>query len=459
MRIVVENGVVTSPQGTVEQDLLIEGGTITARGERGGFADVSADRRIDAAGLHVLPGVIDPHTHFGLGGEDDWESESVSAAIGGVTSVLNYVMTSGDYDEAIQQEVRLAQAQSVVDFGLHVCPCMPEHLDAFDDYVDDHGVTSFKYFMHFRGSEGAYLDISGSDDGFLFRYLQKAAARPQVTANIHAENIEVVWRLRELLTQDEDGGLLEFEATRPDFVEAEATFRAGMLGAVAGARTYVVHMSSKLGLESMKALRGIYPQAELLVETCPHYLTHTSASPVGVLAKVNPPLRFDADLEALWEGLLDGTIQTVGSDHAARNREAKSTSVWKSPAGMPGAQTILTVLLSEGYHRRGLSLERIVELTATNPADIFGLERKGRLEPGYDADLILVDLDRTKVVDQDTWGHRPGRFNLFEGWEMTGWPVLTMSRGTILVEDGEVRTAPGRGQYLSRTSTVVADAG
>jgi dihydropyrimidinase len=455
--LIVENGLVVTSHGVVANDLLIRGGRIVARSARGTFGDQRVDRTIDAMGLHVFPGVIDPHTHFGLGGDEDWETESASAAIGGVTTVLNYVMSSGDYHEEIEKERALADARSVVDYGLHVCPCEPEHLDEFHTYVDREGVTSFKYFMHFRGTEGAYLDISGSDDSFLFRYLQKAAERPGVTANIHAENIEVVWHLREQLQQAEDGGLPAFEASRPDFVEAEAAFRACMLGSVTGARTYVVHMSSKLGLEAMRAIRGLYPAAELLVETCPHYLTHTVESPVGVLAKVNPPLRFDGDVEALWQGLADGSIQTVGSDHAARSREAKSVSVWKSPAGMPGAQTILTVLLSEGHHRRGLSLERIAEVSATSPAEIFGLEGKGRLEPGYDADLVLVDLDRGRVVDAETWGSRPGRFNLFEGWHMRGWPVLTMSRGEVIAQDGRVVADPGRGAYLFRSSATVAD--
>lgn len=452
MEIIVEHGTVVAPDGVARQDILIRDGVIAALLKPGASADIAADERIDASGLHVFPGVIDPHTHFGLGGDEDWAEETKSAVFGGVTTVLNYVMSSGEYAEAVAKEHALAGAGSLVDYGFHICPCMPEHLEKFDSYIDELGVTSFKYFMHFRGSEGAYLDIAGSDDSFMFNYLQRAAARSNVTANIHAENIEVVWRLRGQHVQTEQDGLREFEASRPDFVEAEAAFRATMLGSEVGARTYVVHMSSKLGLDAVEAARRLYPSAEIFLETCPHYLTHTADTELGVVAKVNPPLRYVKDRDALWDGLASGAIQTVGSDHCARPRSAKEGGVWKASAGMPGAQAILTVMLSEGHHRRGLSLERIAEVTARNPADIFGLERKGRLAPGFDADVLLVDLDAERTVDATTWSSRPGRYNIWEGWRMRGWPVMTMSRGEILMRSGELVTEGGRGRFLCRKS-------
>jgi dihydropyrimidinase len=451
MDYIIEHGLVVTPEGVAAQDLLIDDGRIVARAAPGALAHVETAHRIDATGLHVLPGVIDPHAHFGLGGEEDWAEETKSAVMGGVTTVLNYVMTSGSYEEEVARELELAGSGSMVDFGFHVCPCMPDHLERFDSYVDDLGVTSFKYFMHFRGEEGAYLDIAGSDDAFMFEYLQRAAGRKGVTANIHAENIEVVWRLRQQHEQRPEDGLVEFEQSRPDFVEAEAAFRASMFGSEVGARTYVVHMSSKLGLEAMESVRRIYPEAELFVETCPHYLTHTADTELGTIAKVNPPLRSAEDREALWRGIAAGTVQTVGSDHCARPRSAKEGSVWKASAGMPGAQAILTVMLSEGHHKRGLSLENIVRVTAENPARIFGLERKGRLDPGYDADVILVDLAAERVVDDTTWGTRPGRYSIWEGWNMRGWPVMTMSRGEVIMERGELRGEGGRGRYLSRS--------
>jgi dihydropyrimidinase len=451
MDTIIENGNVVTPEGVSKLDLLIDGGRIVGRASPGTLRDLSAGERIDADGLHVFPGVVDPHTHIGLGGEKDWGTETTSAAIGGVTSVVNSVITSGSYHEAVARELELAGSQSYVDYALHLCPCMPEHLEEFDDYISRYGITSFKYFMHFRGDEGAYLDISGTDDSYLFAYLKKAAAHRGVTANVHAENIEVVWQLRAALERREDDGLVEFEASRPDFVEAEAAFRAMMLGSVAGARTYVVHLSSKLGLEAIPAVGGIYPYAELFVETCPHFLTHTVDSALGSLGKINPPLRRTEDVEALWEGLASGAIQTVGSDHAARTREQKTGDIWKIPASFPGSPTILTVLLSEGHHRRGLPLERIAEVSAAEPARIFGLgDRKGRLEPGYDADVVLVDLDNEREIVADTWGAKEGRFNLFEGWRMRGWPVRTIARGTTIVAGGELLEKPGRGEYLSR---------
>lgn len=450
MDLIVENGLVVTPERVAAYDLLIDDGKIAAWSRPGALRDAAVDRRIDASGLHVFPGVIDPHTHFGLGGEDDWEKESESAAIGGVTTVLNYVMTSGSYEEAVEKELELAGSKSCIDYGLHLCPCTPPHLDQFEDYLSRYGVTSFKYFMHFRGNEGAYLDISGTDDSYLFRYLKKAGEYRGVTANIHAENIEVVWHLREALQQSEDS-LAAFERSRPDFVEAEAAFRALLLGSIAGARTYIVHLSSKMGLEAIEAARGIHPEAQLFAETCPHYLMDTANSGVGSLAKINPPLRYEDDVDALWEGLASGRIQTVGSDHAARSRDQKTGNIWKVPAGFPGSQTILTVLLSEGYHRRGLPLETIARVSALNPGRIFGVgDRKGRLDPGFDADLVLVDLDAERDVTADTWGSREGRFSILEGRRLRGWPVTTISRGSLLLEDGEFVGGRGRGEYLSR---------
>ena len=143
MDTIIEHGLVVTPQGIEQQDLLIDGGRIIARTAPGAMAGLEVANRIDAGGLHVLPGVIDPHAHFGLGGDEDWAEESKSAVLGGVTTVLNYVMTSGSYQEEVARELELAGAGSMVDYGFHICPCMPDHLEQFDTYVDELGVTSF----------------------------------------------------------------------------------------------------------------------------------------------------------------------------------------------------------------------------------------------------------------------------------------------------------------------------
>ncbi len=220
---------------------------------------------------------------------------------------------------------------------------------------------------------------------------------------------------------------------------------------------YVVHMSAALCLDEVRSARARWPELRVYVETCPHFLTHTSESKLEppTLGKINPPLRHPADVEALWTGLADGTVDTVGSDHAARRKEKKTGTIWSSAAGFPGTGAILPVLLSEGHHRRGLPLERIVELTSLNPARIFGLHpRKGHLGVGADADLVVVDLARERVCDGTTFQSHAD-YSLYDGWTLRGWPVLTMLRGEVIAEEGRVVGRPGAGRYLARTARPV----
>jgi dihydropyrimidinase len=330
-------------------------------------------------------------------------------------------------------------------------PATAQHLEEFDDYIRDLGVTSFKFFMSFRGEEGAYLGIPGSDDGYMFEYLRKVASHPGAVANVHAENIEVVWRLRKEVQESGADGLPAFDASRPDFTEAEALARAAFFGRVTGAPVYIVHTSAGMTVEEAKVART-RGDSPLYLETCAHYLTHTRDSEQGSLVKANPPLRGAADVEALWAAVFDGTIQTIGSDHSGRHRSKKQGTIWQAANGLPGVGSQLTVLLSEGHHKRGLPLERIVELTATNPAKIFGVHpRKGAIAAGSDADIALVDLDEVRTVTPTTWGGA-SEYSPYEGWDLRGWPVATLLRGQYSYRDGEVVSAPGTGEYIFRTT-------
>ena len=443
----IAGGTVVLEDGHHEVDVAVAGGKVAALLPRG--HGESAAETIDASGLLVLPGLIDPHTHIGLGGEDDWRTESRSAVRGGVTTVVNYVMGSASYFEQVQVEHEHAQRLSCIDYALHVVPCAQVHLEELHRYADELGVTSFKFFMSFRGTEGAYLGIEGTDDGFLYEYLRLVGERPGAVANVHPENIEVVWRLRDEAKASGLEGLAAWDASRPDFVEAEAISRAAFYADLLGAPLYVVHVSAERCIHEIHAARAKSKGTPLYVETCPHYLTHTVDSPIGSRAKVNPPVRHAHDVEALWQALADGTIQTVGSDHAGRHFSFKDKDIWSASAGMPGIASILGVLLSEGHHKRGLPLEKIVSLTSAKPARIFGLgPRKGTLAPGADADLVLVDLDAERTVDDDTWESGSG-YTIYNGWTLKGWPTLTMRRGDVLFRDGEVDAEPGTGEYLA----------
>ncbi len=449
--LLIRGGEVVLPSGVERLDIGVDDGKIVAllspRSD-----DMLATETLDATGLCVFPGVIDPHTHFGLGGDQDWLTESRSAAIGGVTTVINYVMGGASYFEQVPREHETADKLSIVDYALHVVPCTQTHLDELHRYSSELGICSFKYFMNFRGNEGAYLGVKGTDDAFLVEYLKRVGEIDGLVANIHPENIEIVWALRQQVRESGLDGLAAWDAARPDYVEAEGIVRAAFYADLARAPLYVVHVSAASCLDEIRHARARPRRAPLYAETCPHYLTHTVDSSCGTRAKVNPPIRHAHDVAALWDALSDGTIQTVGSDHVARHVSFKDDDIWSASAGMPGAGSILTVLLSEGYHRRGLPLERIAELTAGNAADIFGLAPvKGRIAPGADADLVLVDLAAERAVDAGTWQSAAG-YNLYEGQTLKGWPTLTLRRGEVLVRDGEVVAPSGTGTYLGRRS-------
>ncbi len=426
-------------------DVAISGQHIAAVLAPGERAD--AEEVIDASGLHVLPGIVDPHVHFGLGHPDDWETESRAAAQGGITTVRNYIQSTRSYTLEEPEERARAAAQSVIDWVTSPIIMNEEHLSELPRYIAEHGIETFKYFANFKGREGAYMGVEGTDTGFFFALCRAVAADPRALIAVHPENIETIWRLTAEVISTGREELAAYSDARPDFAEAHDIFTALLFARVTGCRMYLPHVTSRLALDVIARQRG--DGSTIYVETCPHYLTHTALSPIGSLAKVNPPLRADDDCEALWSAIADGSIVAVGSDHNSRPRAKKQGPVWTASAGFPGVNTLLPVMVSEGHHRRGIPLRRIVEVLSGNPAQILGLApRKGAIAPGADADLVLVDLDREATVDSADSDSRSD-FSIYDGWKMRGWPVLTIRRGSIIVRDGEVIAAPGTGRAVS----------
>ncbi|MBI4504122.1 MAG: amidohydrolase family protein [Chloroflexi bacterium] len=451
-QLLIRGGTVVSPgQGMFPADVVVEDGRIAAL--LAPSSGASAARVIDAAGRYVMPGVIDPHLHIGLGnGHDEWASETRSAAAGGVTAVFHFLMASSSYLPLYQETREAADPRAHVDYGFHLVPCAPVHLEEMPRYVEA-GVTSFKYFTSFRGDEGSHLNLAGTDDGYLYTYFEQVARYDGALAAIHPENIEVVWQLRKRLQEAGRDDLPAWDESRPDFVEAECCYRTLFYAKQTGAPIYLVHISGAMPLDEIRAWRARFPGARVYAETCPHSLTRTKDDPIGSLGKINPPLRTRSDVEALWAGIADGTIDTIGSDHAARRRERKTGNIWKTSAGFPGTATILPVMLSEGVHKRGLSLLRVSEVCSANVARIFGLyPRKGSLQVGADADLVLVDLDLERTVTPEVF-QSYADYSLYDGWKLKGWPVMTVLRGEVIMESGQVVGRPGYGRYLARRAT------
>lgn len=448
--------VILPGRGQMACDIAVRDGRIAALLAPG--EPCAAATALEARGLVVLPGAIDVHLHLGHGKDiarprvaADADQESAAAAVGGITCFVPYLMATDPFEQLFDDVVAVTKAGARTDFGYHFIISTEEHLAGVGRYVRDYGVPSFKIFMNNRGGEGKRLGLPDIDDGFLFRLCEAAAAHGGIVCP-HPETIEIAWVLRDRARQadpDGTGGLRSWNASRPPFVEGDAVQRAAYVAHIAGAPLYVVHTSSGEALNA--ALRHRRAGARVFVETCPHYLTHDVDWAGGDVGKINPPLREAADREALWRGLLSGEIDTVGTDHVHRDISGKAGGIWNASPGCPGMETMLPVLLTEGHHKRGMSLAQIAAVTATNPARAMGLAHvKGSIAPGMDADLTFIDpraewtLDRANVVSA-------AGYSIYEGWRFRGRVVHTFVRGRAVVRDGALdASAVGTGRYVRR---------
>ena len=429
-------------------DVLVIDGRIEALLAPGEAAPEGiAEQRAD--GLHVFPGCIDAHVHFGFGEKiTEYSTETVYAAQGGITTILGYFLNNEAYADVYKREQDYARPRMHVDYGFHFSTANELHIEELDRYVRDYGVTSFKYFMNFKGEEGRYLGLDGTDDGFFHDLLKRSAEVGGPMIVCHTENIEIVNRLRQTVQASGGTSLRDWAACKPALTEAEPAIRAMFLAEKLGARVFFPHISTRMTLDEVRFWRQRFDQ--VFVETCPHYLTHTEDSDLEGMGKANPPFHTADDREALWEGIADGTINVVASDHVPRKRATKEKSMWLASQGFPGTATILPVLLSEGWHKRRIPLQRLCATVTSGPARIFDLAPvKGALAKGADADLTLVDLERVRTVKADELGSYSD-YSLYDGWEFKGWPVRTIVRGVTVMNDGHITGPGGHGEYLWR---------
>jgi dihydropyrimidinase len=455
--LVIRGGTAVLPQTDgVATDIAISNGRIAAMLSPGVAAE--ATETLDASGKTVLPGVIDVHLHLGHGKDiarprvpEDASTETAAAAIGGVTTFVPYLMATDPFETLFDEVKSVTQAGARIDFGYHFIISTEDQLAGVPRYVRDFGVPSFKIFMNNRGGEGVRLGLPDIDDGFLLKLCEAAAANGGVVCP-HPENIEASWVLRNrLMASDPDGrgGLRAWNASRPPFVEADAVQRAGLFARETGARLYIVHTSSRKALEA--ALRARDAGTDIVIETCPHYLTHDVDWSGGDVGKINPPLREFDDREALWAGITAGDIDTVATDHVHRDISAKAGGIWKASPGCAGLETLLPVMLTDGYHGRGIPLGRIAALLSSAPADAMGLHhRKGRIAVGLDADLAIVDLDRSYLYRREDVRSGAG-YSIYEARQFKGQVTHTLVRGRFVVRHGAfIDEAQGSGQYINR---------
>jgi dihydropyrimidinase len=459
-------------------DLLIRGSRVVLPGTDGVSADIAvqagriagvlasdsgaaANEILDASGLVVFPGAVDVHLHLGHGNDiarprvpEDAAAETAAAVAGGVTTFVPYLLSAEPFETIFDDVCAVTEAGTRIDFGYHFIVSTEAQLAAVPRYVHDMGVPSFKIFMNNRGGEGKRLGLPDIDDGFLFRLCEAAAEHGGLVCP-HAENIEAAWVLRDrLMAQDPEGrgGLAAWNASRPPFLEADAVQRTAMFARQTGARLYIVHTSSRLALEEGRRAKAA--GTAITIETCPHYLTHSVDWSRGDVGKVNPPLREASDCEALWDGIADGTVDTVATDHIHRSVASKDGGIWRASPGVPGIDTLLPMLLSEGHHRRKLPLGRIAELVAEAPAAAMGLAHcKGRIAVGLDADLAIVDVG-AEFTPRREHLHSSAGYSLYEGVPLRGRVRHTLVRGRFVLRDHAlVADAVGTGQFVPRKLT------
>ncbi|MGH3750084.1 MAG: dihydroorotase, partial [Micromonosporaceae bacterium] len=439
------------------------------------------DRQLDASGKVVLPGAVDSHAHLGIYRDmtADAESETTSCLVGGVTSLISYFRTGhhyvdrvGPYREILPEALDKVAGHARIDYGFHLAPMSKEHIQEIPWLVDEMGVSSFKFFMMYRGMDlsgssrdgAAYTMAEDYDLGHLYAIMEQVAAvdrfrRSRISVSVHCEQSDLLRLFLERARQDPHlSGLAQYAAARPPLSERLAIEEAGVLADATGAPMNLLHLSSGVAGRTAADLAARYPHLDLNLETTLHHLVLSNellaAAPAAraggaASGKVNPPIREPEDNEALWQLVRDGAIRTVVSDHACCTAEQKGERVWPAPPGFGGAALLYPLLLSEGHHKRGLSLSQVVDLVSTLPAQVFNLApRKGVIAVGADADLAVVDLEREQVVTPElcrsAQDHSP-----FTGITVKGWPTATVLRGNV-VYDGVHVSADFHGRYLRR---------
>lgn len=451
--LLLKNCKAVYPADVVDCSLAIKDGRIAALLTPDAAA--SSETTIDVGGRYTLPGLIDTHVHFGAGGgsfADDCRRESMAALSGGVTTIFHHLTSMESYFNIFEGYKWCIESESLVDVGFHAAIMAEEHIPEMRRYAEELGITSFKFFMAYKGGE--IKAIKGVDDGLLLDGLREVGKIEGAMAIVHCENYEISVRLAAGLKK---AGRLDSKAwseSRPTFCEEEAIMRASFLAGLAGCNMCVAHLSGGPG-----AINYILSEkshgAKLLVETCPHYLSLRSetefASPT--VSKVNPPLRGEAEIESLWRGASAGAINFIGSDHCAFSLEEKGDNIWTSRAGLPGVDMILPVVLSEGVNKGGITICEAVRLTSFNAAKSLGLyPKKGILGVGSDADIVVVDIDCEKVVDKPNPYCRAG-YTPYLGLKFKGWPAMTIAGGDVVYKDGELVAAESRGKYLARVKS------
>jgi dihydropyrimidinase len=462
-RTLITNGTVVTATDQVSADVLIEDEKVVALATPGSH-DWSADEVIDASGKYVIPGGLDVHTHMELpfGGtfaSDTFETGTRAAAWGGTTTIVDFAVQAKGQGvmEGFETWMEKAAGNCAIDYGFHmiVGDVNEQSLKEMDSVMGE-GVTSFKLFM-------AYPGVFYSNDGEIFRAMQKAS-EIGATIMMHAENGIAIDVLVEQALQRGETDPINHGLVRKSILEGEATHRAIKLAELAGSPLYIVHMSALEALEEVTIARD--QGLDVFAETCPQYLflglDDLGNGFEGAKYVASPPLRdWEAGhQEELWRGLRSNDLQCVSTDHCpfcmdefdgliAQKRLGEG-DFSKIPNGMPGVEPRMELMYEGGVAQGRISLNRWVEICSTAPAKMFGLyPQKGAIAPGSDADIVIFDPNKSRVISVDNQ-HMRVDYSAYEGTEVSGSVDTVLSRGRVVVADGAYHGGAGHGRYLSR---------
>lgn len=447
--LLIKNGTLVIPYvGIKRGEIGIHQGVIAAIADE--IDPSQGDEIVDARGMFVFPGILDPHTHMGttLPFMEDFETETISASYGGITTFLTTLKLDAFSEDTAPDEgvfwdiVSKIKGVSSIDYSFSIFISYDNQIEKMPYYFEKCGAQSFKFSMTYKDRK-----ISpGLDDGKIYKLFRSIGAiENKPLPMVHAEADEIINIILPEVKQSGMEGLEAWNQARPNFTEEFAILKISYLSHLTGAPIYIVHISTEEGVDVISSYqrRG----APVIGETCLHYLVLT-ADRGGILAKMNPPVRTEKEKEALWEALKRGIITCVGTDHGAKRKEHKGDSIWKATPGFPGMETFFPLMLTEGL-KRGIKVTHLSEILSANNARTFGLfPKKGTISIGSDADLVLVDMNKRVTLRAENL-HSAADFTPYEGMEVMAWPTMTILRGKVIVQNDEL-IRKGQGEYIPR---------
>jgi dihydropyrimidinase len=448
MALIIRNGSVVTEKGTIKADILIENEKIS-RIESfipGGLND----EVINAEGKIVIPGAIDAHVHYHMKTQvgrtiDNYETGTLSAAFGGVTSFIDYATPIEGMSllESLKQREKEAQGHSYLDYNFHmeITGEFEQDLNELSD-LKNYGIESLKIYTTYGSTQLSDIKI---------QHLLKKAKDANMLVTVHAEDDEIVNNTKERFLREGKTAPCYHAESRPNEAERDAIKKVLHFAKEACEPIYIVHVSTREGIEVINQAKEL--GQKVYGETCPHYLLLTDdcykkAEPQKYI--MTPPLRKKVDQEMLWKSISDGTLQCITTDHCSFSIKDKlsTNNCFKVIPGIGGSETLIPLLYSEGVNKSKITLEQFVRLTSTNPAKMFGLyPQKGVISVGSDGDITIIDPQK-EVILKGSQLHSAAKYSVFEGIKVKGYPVITICRGTVICRDNNLMVSKPEGKFI-----------